>query len=186
MSVNRKRMAKITKLEAAERLIISGIAMSDEGDDPLAIHVVASSALNMLRELIQQSGDNYVARVLKEGLFHSATSRMKDQDDSLPSSPEIDEIIDNIIAGIEAGDIEKPTDLIINLNADELRGLLGYIMRPYNFLKHAQRDPLATLDESDVDPKGAIVHAVTAIYLLDPSRKLPDEVASFLAAHGLA
>lgn len=176
----------ISKLEAAERLIVSGIAMLDRGDDPLAIHVVASSALNMLRELIQKSGDNYAARVLKDGLFYTASTRITGGSITLPTNPELDELIQNVVEGMEAGEINQPSDLTVNLDKEQLRKLLDYIIRPFNFLKHAQRDPLATLDESDVDPKGAIIHALTAFSMLDPGKKLPSEVATFLEANNLA
>jgi hypothetical protein len=38
-------MTVIDKANAAERLIVSAIVMSERGDDPLAIHVVAASAI---------------------------------------------------------------------------------------------------------------------------------------------
>jgi hypothetical protein len=176
----------VSKLDAADRLIVGGIAMMERGDDPLAIHVVASSALNLLREMIQQGGDDYSARVLKEGAFYAASARLKGDPVAIPTTPEMDAIIDKVATGIAAGEVNKPSDLIINLDAEERRKLLDYIIRPFNFLKHAQRDPLATLEESDVDPKGAVIHAVTALSFVEPGRKLPEEVAQFLTNHGLA
>lgn len=50
-------MATVTKLDATERLIVTGIVMLERGDDSLAVHVVAASALNMLREMIHHGGD---------------------------------------------------------------------------------------------------------------------------------
>jgi hypothetical protein len=70
-------VATVDKPEAAERMIVAAIGMSDRGDDPLAIHVVASSVLSLLRELIEKGGDNYVEQVLKLGLFHPASARSK-------------------------------------------------------------------------------------------------------------
>lgn len=58
-------MATIDKPTAAEGMIVGAIAISERIDDPLAIHVVALSTLNLLRELIEKSGDSYVAEVLK-------------------------------------------------------------------------------------------------------------------------
>lgn len=179
-------MAKVGKLDAAERLIVSGIRMSGRGDDPFAVHVVASSALNMLRELIQEGGDDYSAWVLRQGLFLLASARLKGAPINLPTTPEIDALIDDVAAGIGKGAIKEPSDLTITLSADERRKLVAYIIRPFNFLKHAQRDPLATLDESDVDPDGAIIHALTAYSMLCPEKPLPEEVAPFLKAHDLA
>jgi hypothetical protein len=178
-------VAVIDKLEAAERLIVAGIGMSERGEDPLAIHVVASSTLSLLRELIQANGDNYAARVLKEGLFHAASFELAGKPVPLPTTPEIDALIHNVAAGINGGQIKTSDDIKVTLNTDELRDLLAYIIRPFNFLKHAQRDPLATLDDDDVDPQGTIIHALTAYGMLRPTQALPDTIAPFLAKHGL-
>ena len=176
----------IDKPTAAERLIVSAIAMSDRGDDLLATHVVASSALNLLRELIEKGGDNYVEQVLKQGLFYAASARIKGADVTLPTNPAIDALIEQVMGGLAAGEIIQPADLIVKLDKEELRKLLDYITRPFNFLKHAQRDPLATLDEGDVDPEGTIVHALTAFSMICPGKELPEQIAPFLAKHGVA
>ena len=178
-------MALIDKLTAAERLILSGIVMVERNDDPLAVHVVAASALSLLRELIDKGGDNHAAMVLQQGLFHAAAARRAGTPVNLPTSPEIDALIDDVAAGIEKGAIKHPSDLTVTLDAKELHKLLGYITRPFNFLKHAQKDPLATLDESDVDGTGAIMHAVTAYTMLCPAEPLPEQVGAFLRAHGI-
>jgi hypothetical protein len=179
-------MSTIDKPAAAERLILAAIAMSDCGEDPLAIHVVAASALSLLRELIEKGGDNYVAKILRQGLFTAATARSKDEPITLPTGPEIDSVIDQVVEAIRTGDVNQPEDLQISLGKDELRDMLGYITRPFNFMKHAQRDPLATLDDTDLDPDGVIVHALTAYSMINPDKGLPDSVKPFLEKHGLA
>jgi hypothetical protein len=178
-------MATLDKPAAAQRMIVCAMAMSDRGDDPLAIHVVAASALNLLRELIDRSGDPYIARVLKEGVFTAAKHIMAGEPTNLPESKELDAFIANVIGGIEAGNVQQSSDLIINGTAAEWRGMLAYIVRPFNFLKHADRDPLATLDEGDLDPDGAIMHALTAYSMIRPDFEWPEQAASFLAKHGL-
>lgn len=178
-------MAVIDKLKAAERLIVAGIGMSERDEDPLSIHVVASSTLSLLRELIQANGDNYAGRVLKEGLFYAASFELAGKPVPLPTTPEIDALIGDVAAGIDAGQIKVPDDITVTLDMNELRDLLAYITRPFNFLKHAQRDPLATLDEDDVDPQGTLIHALTAYGMLRPGHEWPDTITSFLAKHGL-
>lgn len=179
-------MATVDKLTAAERLIVGGIAMVERGDDALAIHVVAASALNLLREMIAKGGDDYSAWVLRQGLFHAATAQLNGTPAKLPTTPEIDALIADVATGIEKGEIKEPSDLTVTLSPEELRKLLDYVIRPFNFLKHAQRDPLATLDEGDVDPEGAIIHALTAFSVLAPGRALPEQIGPFLAKHDLA
>lgn len=178
-------MAIVAKLDAAERLIVAGILMSERGDDALATHVIAASALNMLRELIKNGGDDYAAWVLQQGLWHAASAKLKGTPLSLPTTTEIDQLIDDVAAGIDKGAIKQATDLKITLTPEQLRKQLDYVVKPYNFLKHADRDPLATLDESDVDAVGTIIHALTAYSILCPGKALPDEIAPFLAKHDL-
>ncbi len=175
------KVATIDKPEAAERMIVAAIGMSDRGDDPLAIHVVASSALSLLRELIEKGGDNYIEQVLKLGLFHAASARLKGGAINLPTNPQIDRLIEKVMGGLEDGEIKQASDLTITLDKEELRKLLDYITRPFNFLKHAQRDPLATLDEGDVEPEGTIVHALAAFSMICPGNALPDQIAPFAA-----
>jgi hypothetical protein len=141
--------------------------------------------LNLLRELIEAKGDNYSARVLKEGLFHTASFKLAGKPLSLPTTPEIDALIDDVAAGIVGGHIMTPDDIAVKLSPKELRGMLAYITGPFNFLKHAQRDPLATLDDEDIDPDGVLMHALTAYGMLQPDKALPDSIAPFLAKHGL-
>ncbi len=178
-------MATVTKLDAAERLIVTGIVMLERGDDPLAVHVVAASALNMLRELIHHGGDNYVTQVLKQGLFHAANAELSGKPITLPTNTYIEEMIDRVVVGIKDGEFNGPAALPVEIDTANARKLLDYIIAPFNFLKHAQRDPLATLDESDVDPKSAIMHALTAYGMLAPGKPLPNVIERFLMANDL-
>lgn len=178
-------MATVSKPQAAERLITSGAIMVANGSDPLAVHVVAASALNLLQDLINHSGDNYVAQILKQGLYQSAIARLKGLPPTLPVTPEMDAHIDALVSAIDAGEVSGPEDLQVNRPPNELRAMLRYIVKPYNFLKHADNDPLAALDESDFDPKGALAHAIAAFSMLQPETDLPDPVKSFLDAAGI-
>lgn len=75
-----------------------------------------------------------------------------------------------VIAGIEAGAVCEAADLVITLSAAEQRRLLDYIVRPYNLFKHADRAPLAMLEEDDIDPHGVISHALTALTMISPGK----------------
>src|SRR3546814_7498630 len=116
--------------------------MSDRGEDALATHVVASSALNLLRELIEAGGENYVEQVLKLGLFSAASARLKGDPITLPTNPKIDALIEKVVGGLKAGEVTQPSDLTVTLDKETLRKLPDYITKQFNFLKHAQRDPL--------------------------------------------
>lgn len=178
-------MAVIDKAGAAERMVISAIIMAERGEDPLAIHVVAASALNVLRDLIDKAGDDYVDQILKIGAFTIASAQMKGKLVSLPTNAAMDVVVEKVVGGIKAGEVTQASDLVITLTAAERRQLLDYIVKPYNFLKHADRDPLATLDDSDIDPDGVIAHALTALTMVSPDKSLPEEIKPYLERHDL-
>src|SRR3546814_12181337 len=87
--------------------------MSDRGEYALATHVVASSALNLLRELIEAGGENYVEQVLKLGLFSAASARLKGDPITLPTNPQIDALIEKVVGGLKAGEVTQPSDLTV-------------------------------------------------------------------------
>lgn len=178
-------MAEIDKATAAERLVVSAIIMAERGEDPLAIHVVAASALNLLRDLIKKAGDEYVEQVLKIGAFTIASARVKGEAVNLPTNPEMDAVVEKVIGGIAAGEVTQASDLIINLDAAGRRALLECIVKPYNFLKHADNDPLATMDDSDIDPDHVIGHALSALTMVSPGKSLPDTIEPYLERRGL-
>src|SRR3546814_136054 len=138
----------------------NAVDMIDRKDDPLAIHVVASSALSLLRELVATSGDDYVTQLVKDGLFRAAQSKIQGLPTGMRESETIDHIVDTVVRGIDEGGWKTATDVVIATPKKEVRAWLDYIFKPYNFLKHADQDPLATLDESDFDPEGAFANAM--------------------------
>lgn len=173
------------KAGAAERMVVSAIIMAERGDDPLAIHVVAASALNVLRDLITKAGDEYVDQILKIGAFTIASARVKGEPITLPIDAAMDAVVEKVVAGIKAGEVAQASDLIFTLTAAERRQMLDYIVKPYNFLKHADRDPLATLEDNDIDPDGVIAHALTALTMVSPGKTLPDKIKPYLERHNL-
>ncbi|WP_144036811.1 hypothetical protein [Sphingopyxis witflariensis] len=178
-------MATIDKATAAERLVVCAIIMAERGEDPLAIHVIAASALQVLRDLIKKAGDDYVEQVLKIGAFTVASARVNGESVNLPSNAEMDAVVDTAVNGIKAGTVTQAADLVINLNAAGRRALLDSIVKPYNFLKHADNDPLATLDETDIDPDHVIGHALSALTMVSPGKPLPDTIKPYLERRDL-
>ena len=177
----------LTKQAAAHRLIMAAALMDKNAVDPLATHVVAASALNLLRELVQTRGPSYQTRVLQTGLFETATAQIERRNSLFftDASEEMNAVIEYVKAAILDGSISQPSDLDIVLDSHQERALLKSVNDPYNFLKHADRDPLSTLDESDADPTNALMHAVTAYSMLFPAEALPDEVKDFLLRTGI-
>src|SRR3546814_16330995 len=96
-------MTIVDKMTAAERLMQNALDMIDRKDDPLAIHVVASSALSLLRELVGTRGDDYVAQLIKDALFRAAQSTIQGLPTGLPESETVDHIFETVVHGIESG-----------------------------------------------------------------------------------
>lgn len=88
-----------------------------------------------------------------------------------------------MIAGIETGAVREAADLVITLSAAWQRRLLDYIVRPYDFFEHADRDPMAKPEEDDIDPDGVIGHALTALTMISPGKPLPDTIKPYLERH---
>lgn len=118
-------------------------------------------------------------------MFAAAKAKISGNPISLPTNPEIESLIEGLAGDIEAGAISEPSDLTINLDQNELVEMLKYITTPYNFLKHADRDPFATLDESGFDTEGAIGHALTALTMVCPGKPLSDKIRPYLERHDL-
>lgn len=173
--------ATMTKQAAARRLIEGAARMSAVGEDAVAVHVVAASALNLLRELLAQRGPGLVEQLMQAGIYQTALLRM--QGGQVPEHPEFERQLDLIIEAIEAGIVTEPADINLLMGPHSERGLLDPMLRPFNFLKHAQKDPLATLNEADVKPVEALNLAIVAYMMLFPGEGMSQPVRAFLAAH---
>lgn len=177
-------MAKIEKADTAERLIVAAIEMVERNTEPFASHLVATSALNVLRDLLRQADQEYVTELTKKGMFALSEAQAKGTPFKSDLPKQITDQIDDLADQIASGAVTSPDDLEVRL--EQPWTLLRYVLDPSNFMKHADRDPLATLDEADVDPHGAIAHALTAYSILRPGHPLPDTIKPYLIKHDLA
>lgn len=170
----------MTKQAAALRLIEGAARMCAAGEDAVVVHVVAASALNLLRELLAKRGPGLVEQLLQAGVHQAALTRM--QGGQVPEDEELKRQLDLIVDAIEAGAVTEPADLNVIMGPHTERGLLDPMLRPFNFLKHAQNDPLATLDEADVTPVEALSLAIVAYMMLFPGEAMSPSVQAFLIA----
>lgn len=176
----------LTKQSAAYRLIVSGIQMCNHDEDALAAHVVAASAVNLLRELIAARGPNLAEQALQYSFYSQAIARIEGRTTGFEEEPAVAEIVDRIVDAIKVGRVTSYKDLTIQIPATDERRWLDPILRPFNYLKHAQRDPLATLDEADVRPTDALLVAISAYYFLFPGEKMTKEISAFATSQGWA
>lgn len=168
----------ITKASAATRLLDAAILMFFRGDDELATHLTASASSRLLTDLYESAGgDLHVDRIA--GGFHQLG--LDFIAGTLPEFATTDpialEIAEQIAIGIRSGAINCPEDLNLELSKSHRRELIRLQNKNYNFLKHADMDPLAVLDESELDNIGAI-QAAMATY----SELFPGQVTSPMIA----
>lgn len=168
----------IDKTEAAERLIVSAIQMVEREDDRLATHLVAASALRILRELMGKDKKEYVAELLKIGMFTLAQMKLSRDIPDLPVPPKVANEVNELAEAIKCGEVTSADDLKPTL--EKPWELLKYIDDPANFLKHADRDPLSVLSEDEFCPEDAISNALTAYSFVCPGKPLPDEIRPYL------
>lgn len=142
----------------------------------------ASSALSILRELLNRRGASFQQRVLTEAFYHYA--QLKIAGEPLPDlGDELHRVVAEIAAAIQHGTIRSATDLTLNLDQSDERQLLQHIIKPFNFLKHANKDPADLLLEEEVKPVEATIYAISAFALLFPQDALPDDVREFISPH---
>lgn len=176
---------KLTKQAVAHRLILSAVRMISENFDPLAVHCLAASASNLLRELVATRGANYGSRVFGAALFENALAQVEGRPPiaGLPNEATINRAIAMVRQGIEDGEIRSAADVQVNMPKAVERQAMAAIVGPYNFMKHADRDALSLLDEAEIRPIESTAHAVAAYALLFPANALPQEIEEFINKH---
>lgn len=162
---NTKEEGKIfvNKLSAAERQLSAAIRMYFMEEDQLAVHTVASAALNLYADLMKFRGKEpalyggiygvlRAARDVLDGEFSldhfdswgvEGRKLIQDMVEFLGANPEID---------IEAIRVNGPDSFVRQYWTEKRKA--------YNFLKHADRDRDGLLDEADVNNENIIVEAI--------------------------
>jgi hypothetical protein len=175
----------LSKQDVARRLIHAAIDMFEANADPLATHVVGSSAFNLLRELSKVGGTLFFERVFRSVLFDGAMKTLKGDESGLPEHPIVAEWVEGIARAIGAGHVRSPEDINVKDAPVAELDALKFLTGPFNFLKHADRDPDGILDESDVKAMEATSFAITAYSLLFPTDDLDPKVAEFLRKNAI-
>ena len=172
----------LTKQAVARRLMSTAVAIALADGDPLAIHLVGASALKIMRDLLKTRGPSYVDLHLIEGLYDVALRRARGEPPPFHLDPTSDQLIEAIATEIKSGQIKSAADMKIVGQTNEHK-YFKFITDPYNFLKHADNDPLETLDEADLRPIETILHCIAAYRSLFPNEQLERHVVDFAEVH---
>ena len=170
----------LNKEAAAHRLIVAAVEMCERADEPLAIHVVAASALNILRELIRKRGTTYGSEAFKAMLIHAAQQKQQGINVFSFDHDELNELVDYVSQLLIDDKIDTLDDLGYSMSWNVEKELLKSITEPFKFLKHADRDSNSLLPEGEVEPVLATMSAISAFAILFPNQLLSDSVRSFL------
>lgn len=141
----------VNKVGAAERLISAAIDMAAMGCDPLATFVVAASARKSLSEIKAKRGGEHVQDLHRCGFFYMARDlRLGRLSLHELEAMGLSEVVCEVADAIERGEVFGPEDLTFTgIPTDRL--YWNGKNRPFNYLKHADRDTEGLLDVTDID-----------------------------------
>jgi hypothetical protein len=169
-----------TKPAAALRMITAAIQMEKMQIDPMAVMVVAASAFNMLREILKKRGATFESRALRLKIW-AISKGMVDKEgpwyDAV--SEEIDQIIEHVSKKIKSGDYSEYMDIEINATKEYAIWMLSPIYKPYNFLKHADRDMNNLIDENSIEVSDTIMMAIQAYCFVFTNELPPEPLKSY-------
>lgn len=164
--------ADLTNRACAERLIVAAVRMCGTADE-LATYVTASAALSLLRELCQARGATFATRMLQGALFEDGQALAAGRGFSFQGS-HFEEQAQRVADQIKNRGVQSAADVEVTYSPREARRLLSFVVRPLNFLKHADRDADETLHAGSLQPVEAILLAVSAYSVLFELSELPD------------
>lgn len=154
----------INKLSVGERqLAAAAIRMYFLELDPLAVHTVSSAAHNVLADLLQDRGKDASVHGVIYGIMRAA----KDLHSGEITEGDIQKWGDGALELIEQclELFEENPDLDIDqipslAPPDDQRAYWSDRRRAYNYLKHADRDAQALLDEATINNEDTILQAL--------------------------
>jgi hypothetical protein len=167
----------IRKELAARRQLDTAIQLYFQNDDALSIQTLAVAAFGILRDLNRKRGRHHFTDLMAAGLWEMAQNYRTGNQDEIPE--DVRSLVEDIARKQSSGQIKSPRDIQI--------GNVGHLEKEHwdkfaessNFLKHADKDSLSALAESEINNEEALSHACAAYVRL--LRSLSPEMAVFVA-----
>jgi hypothetical protein len=175
-------MLYINKLEAARRQLDAAIRMTFDTEDELAIHTVAAAAYRILRDILEKRGRHDKEELVRAGVYDAARSLAHGQmsDDEIEDLKQLQlfRLVSFVAEDIKVrGDQVTPSDVPVGLSKTEKLSDWQSMSAAANFLKHADRQPDATLPLDEVDNDALVIRACAAYAML--SRRPTAEMRVF-------
>jgi hypothetical protein len=168
----------VTKIGAATRLLESAIRLHLANEDALAVHVVASSAYRLLRDVAEQRGHDHLEDLFGLTLYYLGRDYLAG---AIPSwareTPFLADAAKTVGEAIRSGQVSGPADVELSLSAEWKRQRWREINAAFNFLKHADFDASKSLDLSSVDVENTLGPACRLFHVV-----LPDQASSAVMA----
>lgn len=175
----------LTKQTVAYRLLSAAVDAIDNHLEPLAAYLCAASALNVLSDLIRARGATYGNRLFAEAIFEAADSALHERQPvyNLPNDPQIEAAVEKVKSAIANGLVATASDIITDMPRSIERRAFDPIVRPFNFMKHADRDGDEMIDEAELLPLPVALQAIAAYAILFPEEPLPGVFREFVKRH---
>ncbi|MXQ07894.1 hypothetical protein GQ651_08550 [Alphaproteobacteria bacterium GH1-50] len=153
----------VNKLAAAERQLSAAIRMYFMEEDPLAIHTVASAAMNLYADLLKRRGKDPAIFGIVYGLLRAA----RDYIDGNLAKEDVEKWGDGAFEALEPFIEMLRNDPELNVDEIRVSGPPAYVQefwrekrKSYNFLKHADRDHAKLLDQAHLNNEDLIFQAI--------------------------
>lgn len=171
----------VTKFAAAERQLRAAIRMFFEEEDELAIHTVASAAYRLLSDLKDERGLDEAADAYLTSIFYAVRSYKRG---TLPkhmsNDPELMAQIAEMAALLPIEADSSIGDVKASIDAESAQRYWRNRNKAANFLKHADKDPSATLDATDVDNANLLMQCLGAYTDLFKDQLAPEGLVLWL------
>lgn len=154
----------INKLAAAERQLSAAIRLYFLEEDALAINTIANASYGIFSDLLKHRGKDESQWPFHYGLLRSAYDIAHGETVNpelkalFESTPSLIDMIEFFRDNPEA----LPQELSVVGSDDRLKKAWFDLRKPANFLKHADRDPKAIVDESVFENEEILVRAINA------------------------
>jgi hypothetical protein len=153
----------INKLSVGERQLAAAIRMYFLELDPLAIHTVSAAAHNLLADLLKDRGRDASVHGIIHGLLRAA----KDLHEGVITEDHIRgwgdgalELVQQYCHLFEADEGFDIDEISSSAPTEFAKAYWSDRRRSYNYLKHADRDAKALLDEASINNEDTILQAI--------------------------
>lgn len=153
----------VTKFAAAERQLRAALRLFFVEEDELAIHTIASAAYRLLVDLKDDRGMDEAADTHLTAIFYAVRSYKRG---TLPKhmagDPEVMAQIAEMASILPIEADSRIEDVKASMDAESAQRYWRNRNKAANFLKHADKDPSATLDVTDVDNAHLLMQCLSA------------------------